>query len=261
MDGNSGFVSRSLHGPQSGGFYACTLQNSAAQQSTVQVVLQRMSLTIRSTLRSLCRRERDYLQRYFAQAEDATDLATVVHHMKRLVSAALAGDGEVGASETMSGKDHISQQPGGKCEIPLPLSSHHSMSKGQIDSGDHLSAQQRDGWGIQVDVGCKSRSKAEMSDTVSTSTGEGAQSSAPECHCTGTGTCGLHPRAHMRNILKVCSKTIAFCELLQAFEFHMSMHPVAWIGAFLGQTSQRFSVRSANTRDFLRRIRLFLCGI
>ena len=84
---------RSLHGPQSGGFYACTLKGTAtAEASRIKAFTLGVSSAMRNALRNLYHRESYYLRRYFAQSEDAVDFTTVVRHMRHLVSNALVLD-------------------------------------------------------------------------------------------------------------------------------------------------------------------------
>ena len=82
-----------MHGPQSGGFYACTLKGTTTSEaSRIKAFTLGVSSAVRNALRNLYRRESYYLRRYFAQSEDAVDFTTVVHHMRHLVSNALVLD-------------------------------------------------------------------------------------------------------------------------------------------------------------------------
>lgn len=94
---------RSVHGPQSGGFYACTLKGaSASEASRIKAFTLGVSSAVRNALRNLYRRESYYLRRYFAQTEDAVDLTTVVRHMRHLVSNALVLDSSASADRASS---------------------------------------------------------------------------------------------------------------------------------------------------------------
>lgn len=82
-----------MHGPQTGGFYSCTLKGGTPPDtSLIKAFTTGVSSAVRSALRNLYRRESYYLQRYFAQSEDTVDLTTVVRHMRHLVSNALVLD-------------------------------------------------------------------------------------------------------------------------------------------------------------------------
>lgn len=207
------FLFRSLHGPRSGGFYACTLRDPATQQSTLRSIVNSMSVTVRSTLRSLYRRERDYLQRYFAQAEDATDLATVVRHMRRLVATALAGDGDtvVGTNgKTRPAREH-------RLAVTASVQNtgvHDSSAKGSTGTVERIGGREAQQHKEQVaDVECSGTPQhADIStnqQVVVTSDNEaGATVGKPPADklkkCTKKEIRRLHPRANMRNILKVC---------------------------------------------------------
>lgn len=200
-----------MHGPRSGGFYACTLRDPAAQRSSLRSLVHSVSTTLRSTLRSLYRRERDYLQRYFAQTEDATDLATVVRHMRRLVSTALAGDGTGDNKGSASVKLHSVQrqlalgdsvQP----ETRLSLSAELEQAGVKIELSNTGDLRRRRVWqGELPRCPVHVESSADLG-TLMNVDAHGNVDEGPVVpdlkHVHGEAR-RLHPRANMRNILKV----------------------------------------------------------
>lgn len=173
-----------------------------------------MSVTVRSTLRSLYRRERDYLQRYFAQAEDATDLATVVRHMRRLVATALAGDGETVASA------HGGVRPahGQKSAVATSVQNagvHGSSATAITGNFERIGGREARQLTEQqvADVGCSGSPQHADNSTsqqvfLTSDSEAGVTVENPQADqvakCSKKEIRRLHPRANMRNILKVC---------------------------------------------------------
>lgn len=223
---------RSLHGPQSGGFYDCTLRDAAAQSSTLRSIVQSMTVTVRSTLRSLYRRERDYLQRYFAQTDDATDLATVVRHMRRLVTTALAGDSDTVPGT--NGKGDISDPQGltaaAQAEVAhdgstQALPGNHERTNDRCCGeesqwgGRGASAEQPGGpqcadAGVEQRMGVSPNKAGPLIEKPST---KGLKK------CMKKAARRLHPRANMRNILKVCKQySVIMSGLLHVYGRYVS---------------------------------------
>lgn len=208
--------SRSLHGPQSGGFFDCTLRDAAAQPSTLRSIVQSMTVTVRSTLRSLYRRERDYLQRYFAQTDDATDLATVVRHMRRLVTTALAGDSDTVPGT--NGKGDTSDSQGWTAAVlaevahdgsTQALPGNHERTndrccREELKWGGRVASAEQPGGPQCVDAGAEQLmgvpQKNKAGPLIEKPSTEDLKKSMKKAARR------LHPRANMRNILKVRCK-------------------------------------------------------
>jgi hypothetical protein len=80
---------RSLHGPQSGGFYVCTLRTEPPPVSTFRTLSHSVGAVLKSTLKMIYTRQSDYIRRYFAQSEDMRELSRLVSHISSLLSDAL----------------------------------------------------------------------------------------------------------------------------------------------------------------------------
>ena len=129
---------RSRHGPQSGGFYVCTLQPEAPVESPWKTLTQSVGLVLRSTLKLVYTRQAHYIRRYFAQSDDIGELHRLVTHMNGLLTEAMPGEdsAEPAAVETCASCGAVTPQP-------LPCSSMQSST--ELGGGSPPAARARHG--------------------------------------------------------------------------------------------------------------------
>jgi IBR domain, a half RING-finger domain len=106
----------SQHGPQSGGFYVCTLRPQAQlRDSPLTALTQSVGQVLRSTLRMIYTRQSQAIRRYFAQSDDTREVHRLVTHVNTLLTEALPGEERADADKA--------QVAGGASPVASPVAS------------------------------------------------------------------------------------------------------------------------------------------
>jgi hypothetical protein len=79
----------SLHGPQSGGFYACTLALPPPPMTSLGHLSLNIGGALKSVWKTICSRQAAHMRRYFAQSDDNREFAHLVHRISHILKSTM----------------------------------------------------------------------------------------------------------------------------------------------------------------------------
>jgi hypothetical protein len=79
----------SLHGPHSGGFYACTLASPPPPMTSLSHFSLNIGGALKSAWKAICSRQAAHMRRYFAQSDDNCELAHLVHRISHILKSTM----------------------------------------------------------------------------------------------------------------------------------------------------------------------------